>query len=196
MVPGGSPIISIGYKYNAWKFLSFIVTDNAGSIQTGLPYLSKYPDQFTNVAICPVACPLVMSKFFPAVNEVDSHNKSSQSNLDLEKFWVTQCGCLRFCMSFSIGINITYCWKLFCYGVKRDHYEKLVRIRELLEQLAQYCFKNTFLPETRTPSNNIHPFDVVYDGHTVYTCRAIYFSSCISPSAAASTISDITQYSA
>ena len=64
------------------KFVSFIVTDNAGSISTGIPYLSKYPDQFTNVDIRPVACPLVMSKK-SAVNEVDFHNKSRQSDLAL-----------------------------------------------------------------------------------------------------------------
>ena len=29
MVPGGRPLISIGYKYNARKDLSFIVTDNS-----------------------------------------------------------------------------------------------------------------------------------------------------------------------
>ena len=64
MVPGDRPLISIGYKYNARKFLSFIVTDNSGSTKTGIPYLSKYPDQFTNVAFRPVARPLVVSKTF------------------------------------------------------------------------------------------------------------------------------------
>ena len=63
MVPGGRTLIAIGYKYNARKVLSFIVTDNAGSTKTGILYLSKYPDQFTNVAILPVARPLVMSKY-------------------------------------------------------------------------------------------------------------------------------------
>ena len=62
MVPGGRPLIAIGYKYNARKVLSFIVTDNSGSTKTGIPYLSKYPEQFTNVSICPVSRPLVMSK--------------------------------------------------------------------------------------------------------------------------------------
>ena len=75
MVPGGRPLIAIGYKYNARKVLSFIVTDNAGSTKTGIPYLSKYPDQFTHVYIRPVARPVVMSFFSSAVNEVDSHNK-------------------------------------------------------------------------------------------------------------------------
>ena len=48
MVPGGRPLIAIGYKYNAWKVLSSIVTDKAGSTKTDIPYLFKYPDQFTN----------------------------------------------------------------------------------------------------------------------------------------------------
>ena len=42
MVPGYRLIISIGYNYNARKFLYFIVTDNAGSTNTDIPYLSKY----------------------------------------------------------------------------------------------------------------------------------------------------------
>ena len=64
MVPGGRPLIAIGYKYNERKVLSFIVTDNTGITKNGIPYLSKYPDQFTNVSIRPVARPIVMSKKF------------------------------------------------------------------------------------------------------------------------------------
>ena len=62
MVPGDKPLVAIGYKYNAQKVLSLIFTDNAGSTKTGITYLSKYPDQFNNVSIRPVALPLVMSK--------------------------------------------------------------------------------------------------------------------------------------
>ena len=60
MVPRDRPLIAISYNYNAWKVLSFIVTDKAGTTKTGIPYLYKYPDQFTNVAIHPVAHPLGM----------------------------------------------------------------------------------------------------------------------------------------
>ena len=84
MVPGDRPRISIGYKYSAHKVLSIIVKDNTGSTKTGIPYLSKYPDRFTNVVICPVARPLVMPKI-SAVNKVDPHKKSQQSDLVLEK---------------------------------------------------------------------------------------------------------------
>ena len=96
MVPGDRPLIAVGYKYNARKFLSCIVTDNAGLTKAGIPCLYNYPDQFTNVAIRPVDRPLVMSKKY-VVNEVDSHNKSRQSDLALEKWWVTQCGWMRLC---------------------------------------------------------------------------------------------------
>ena len=82
MVPGDRPLIDIGYKYTTWKVLYFIVIDNIGSTKTGNPYLSKYPDQFANVSICPVARPLVLSKT-NAVNEIDSHNKPRQSDLAL-----------------------------------------------------------------------------------------------------------------
>ena len=74
MIPGDRPIIYISYKYNVQKFLSFIVTDNSGSINTGIPYLSMYPEQFTNVVIRLVSRPLIMSKNSD-VNEIDSRNK-------------------------------------------------------------------------------------------------------------------------
>ena len=94
MLPGGRPLIAICYKYNAQKVHYFIVTDNTGSTQAGISYFSKYPGQFANVGIHPVSCPHVMSKFFGSVNEVDSHNKSRQSDLVLEKLWITKCGWL------------------------------------------------------------------------------------------------------
>ena len=73
MVPGGRMLIAVEYKYNVGKVIYIIVTDNTGSTQKGLSYLSKYPGQFTNVSILPVASTLVTSKFFGAVNEVKPH---------------------------------------------------------------------------------------------------------------------------
>ena len=84
----------------------------------GISYLSNYPYQFSNVSICPVASPLLMSKCFGLVNEVDSHNKSHQLDLALDKFWVTKCGWLRLCTTVSMGVNITNCWKLISIGLK------------------------------------------------------------------------------
>ena len=77
MVPRHRPLIAIVYKYNAWKVIYFIVKDNSGSKKTGIPYLSKYPDQFTNVAIRPVARTLVMSIFLLLTRLTPTTNQDS-----------------------------------------------------------------------------------------------------------------------
>ena len=99
-------------------------------------------------------------------------------------------------MKVSMVMNINNGRKLFRYGFNRYHYEKLIGIREFSEQLAQDCFNNTFSPDRGTPSNNIHPLDEFNSGDTVSTCCALDFTSCIYPSAAVSTISDINLNSA
>ena len=99
-----------------------------GSTALDIPYLSKYPGQFSNVSVCPVSHTLLVSKFFGSVNEVDSHKKSRHSDIDMEKFWVTQCGWIRLCTTVAMGMTITKCWKLFRYGVKRDHHDKFIGI--------------------------------------------------------------------
>ena len=60
MVVGDRPLIAVFYKYNARKVLYCIVTENAGITKTGIPCVSKYSYQFTNVSIRPVDRPLVM----------------------------------------------------------------------------------------------------------------------------------------
>ena len=55
MIPRDRPLIDIGYKYNAQKVLYFIVTYNNWITNTGIPYLSKYPGQFTNGNISKLA---------------------------------------------------------------------------------------------------------------------------------------------
>ena len=129
MLPDYRPIFAIGYNYNYQKVLSFISTEDTGIKNYGINYLSKYPDQFSNVTIHPVAIPLVMYKIFGYVNEVESHKKFIHSDLALVKYWVTQCGCIRLCTTFSMGITIKNFWRLFCYGVKQYHYVKLICIR-------------------------------------------------------------------
>ena len=130
------------------------------------------------------------------MNEVDSHNKSRQSDLALEKWWVTKCGWLRLCTTFAMGMTITNCWKLFFYGVKRDHYDKLIGIKNSSERLAQDCFNNNFSSDSGTPAKNTPLLDKVDDEDTVSTFRSLQFSTSISPSAAVSTILDLTQSSA
>ena len=83
MVPRVRPLIDIGYKYNMWKVIYFIIKDNTCITKAGIHHLYKYPDQFYNVAIRPAACPLVMYNFFGSVNKADPHNKLMQYYLAL-----------------------------------------------------------------------------------------------------------------
>ena len=80
------PLIDIGYKYNYKKVIYFISTEDSGSTKDGNNYLPEYPDQFANVAICPVDFPLLIYNLFGSVNEVEPHNKSRQYDLVLEKY--------------------------------------------------------------------------------------------------------------
>ena len=95
-----------------------------------------------------------------------------------------------------MGMNITNCLKLIRYGVKRDHYDKLIGIREFSERLSQDCFNNKFSSDSGTPAKNIPLLDKVDDEDTVSTFRSLQLSTSVSPSAAVSNISDLTQSSA
>ena len=46
IVPGDTPLMAIGYKYNYRKVLGFIATEEAGSTELGDPYLTRSPDIF------------------------------------------------------------------------------------------------------------------------------------------------------
>ena len=60
VVPGGRPLIAIGYEYNVRKVIYFVVIEVAQTTKSGLTYLSKYPEQFSNFSIRPVSFPLFM----------------------------------------------------------------------------------------------------------------------------------------
>ena len=91
-------------------------------------------------------------------------------------------------MAVAIGMYNTNFWKLFRYGVKRDHYDKLIGIRAFSERLSQDCFNNKLSSDIGNPEKNIPPLDEVDDEDIVSTFRTLQFSSCISPSTAVSTI--------
>ena len=123
---------------------------------------------------------------------MDSHNKSRQSYIALEKFWVTQCGWLQFCANVAMGITITNCWKLFFCGVKRDHHEKFIGIIEFLEWIAVYFFNNNFTTDTGTLENNILSIDDIDNKRTLCTCWSLKYSSSSYLDPKISRISDIT----
>ena len=96
----------------------FIGTEDSGSTKVGITYLSSYPYQLDNVSVLPVANALVKSKLFQYFNEVDSQNKSRQSDLVWEKYWVTNCGQIWLFTMVDMGTNIANLWIYFIMGLR------------------------------------------------------------------------------
>ena len=107
IMPKNMPIDDIGHKNNARGVLYFIAREDVGITKAGIIYLSKYHGQFSIVSIRLVARPLLISKIFGYVNEVDSHKKYRQSDLALTNYLVNQCGWLRLCTAVPTGITMS-----------------------------------------------------------------------------------------
>ena len=88
-----------------------------------------------------------------------------------------QCGWLFLCTSVDMGMSINNFWKLFYYGVKMDHHEKFIGIREFLERSAVDCFNNSFKTDIRKPAKNTPSLDDIDNEITGSTCRILSYSS-------------------
>ena len=87
---------------------------------------------------------------------------------------------------------IANCWKLFCYGIKRDHYEKFIGIWEFSVKIAVDYFNNTFTTDTGTPAKNTHFLNDIDSEGTVYSFWKLIYSIYPTRNSEISTISDIT----
>ena len=52
--PVESSLLAIGYMYNSRKVLGFFSTEEAGSTEPGDPYLSRFPDIYSNFSFFPI----------------------------------------------------------------------------------------------------------------------------------------------
>ena len=91
-----------------------------------------------------------------------------------------------------MGTKITNCYKLFCYVVQRDQYNKFISTKELSEQISANCFNNLFTTDTGKPSKNMPYLDGIDNEDTVFTCQILNYSSSSPCNSEISTISDIT----
>ena len=116
-VPGYQPLMVIGYKNNSRKVLGFIATEGDGSTELGNPYLSRFPDMHYNVSIRPVVSPCLIDRYFNACNEIENQNGMRQSEIVLDKYWVTQSGYFRLETTVALGMGITYGKLPFCHVI-------------------------------------------------------------------------------
>ena len=106
-VPGGKPILAIGYKYNYRKILGFIATEGYGSTEPGDTYLSLFPEIYSNVSVCPVICTHLLGRYLNACNAIENCNRMRQFDKALQKYWVTQSGYFRLAATVALGMVIT-----------------------------------------------------------------------------------------
>jgi hypothetical protein len=88
----GVDLIAVGCKCNSRKVICFICHRNAGSTKFTGFYEAKWKDENNNAQTRRVPRPDIIDRCFRKSNLVDSHNQARQSDLRLEKHWVTQTG--------------------------------------------------------------------------------------------------------
>ena len=116
-VIGDRPLMDIGYKYNSRKVLILIATEGGGIKEPGDPHLSFFPDIYSNVSVCPVVHNNLLGRYLNSCNSIDNNNRMWQSDLVLEKYWVTHSGYFRIATVVKFGMGITDGKLLFCIGI-------------------------------------------------------------------------------
>ena len=124
--PGETPLLAIGYRYSSRKVLGFIAIEGSGSTEPGDPYLSRFPDIYSNVSVRLVVRPHLLVRYFNACNSIDHHNRMRQSDLSLDKYWVTQSGYFRLATTVALGMVITDGNLLYCHGVAEENKDKKI----------------------------------------------------------------------
>ena len=81
-------LLTIGYKYNSTKVLTFVLSRGAGSTVMGRPYQACFPDIYENAHTQDIPRPQVLNNCFDHCGLMDSHNQGRQAHLALEDFWV------------------------------------------------------------------------------------------------------------
>jgi Transposase IS4 len=105
------PLVAIGYRYSTRTTLFFVATKDAGTTKKGNSYEMKYTDDWGNVHVRYVDRPEIISKFFERSNMIDKHNQVRQSELALEKRWLTQNPYFRLHTTI-LGFTVVDCYKL------------------------------------------------------------------------------------
>jgi len=109
------------------------MTHKAGRTTPGNPYVMRFTDGFGNLCTRDVEHLDVISTFFENSNIIDSHNQCRQSNLALEKKWLTKDAFFMLATT-HLGINIVDMYKIAdFYGVinftKRSEEKKMTIVR-------------------------------------------------------------------
>ena len=158
--PVGIPLLAIGYNYNYSKVLWFIANDGDGITEPGDPYLSRFPEIYSNVSIWPVVCPNLLGRYFNACNAIGNHTRIRWSDLALDKYWVTQSGHFRLATKLALGMGITDGKLLYCHVVSDGNMDRRILTLDYNNRTVYYCFNNHFTADFSSPSMHLPPITI------------------------------------
>ena len=72
----------------------------------------------------------MIGRYFNACNAIDNHNRMRQSDLALEKYWVTQSGYFILATTVALGMGITDGKLLYFHGVAEGNMDKKISTLE------------------------------------------------------------------
>ena len=72
----------------------------------------------------------MLGKYFNTCNSIDNNIRICQSDISLEKYWVTQSGYFRLATTVALDMGITYGKLLFCHRISQDSEDKTISTTE------------------------------------------------------------------
>jgi hypothetical protein len=136
-------LIAIGYKYNSRKVICFLCHKSIGRTTPGTPYKAKFRDANEHGRHRDVPRPYIISKYFKDSNKIDTHNHVRQSELALEKHWITNTGYFRI-FTTILGMCVTDAWKIYKYNLRAQHADKTLTIIMFCDILVKELVENTY----------------------------------------------------
>ena len=75
---GDRPLSAIGYKCNYREVPGFFTCEGGVNTEPGGPYLSHFPENYSNVYIIPIVFPHMIGRYFNVCNSIEIHNSIRQ----------------------------------------------------------------------------------------------------------------------
>ena len=93
-----------------------------------------------------------------------------QSDIELDKYWVTQSGYFIFSTTVALGMGITYVNLLYCNGVSEGNVDRKISTLDYNNRTVYDYSNNPFTYEFVSPDLNLPP--VTFDYRTCLKKRS------------------------
>ena len=158
---------AVGHKYCKSKVLCFLYNHGAGTSKPGKPYEAKWKDRHGNTQTKYVPRPDVISRYFEDSNKIDSHNQSRQSDLHLEKNWISRCGFFRLATTL-FGITVVDSWMAYKHHISSRHRHHNIDLNNFVsilckDMLENKCSRLIILPKNSFNLNKACDTDDAYN---------------------------------